>query len=1095
MDISKLEWYKIILLLSSFWFHDCSQKQQPIHALSSHHTGVLFNNQIDLDTDFSIIDYMYFFNGAGTALGDFNNDGLEDLFFTGNRVSNALYQNTGNFKFQDVTKEAGLSTSSWCTGALVEDFNQDGWLDLYLSVAGEKNTEMRKNLLYINNKDMTFTESAALYGLDFEDYSTHAAVLDYDLDGDLDVYLLNHTNQFNDVNDPIPRKLDGSAANTDRLLRCDWIDSLDHPVYVDVSTQAGIEVEGFGLGVGVSDFNLDGWPDLYISNDFISNDILYMNQGNGTFVNEINKALKHQSFNGMGNDVADFNNDELPDILVADMLPKTRKSRVMMANNLNTYLQSAAASMGYELQYPRNTLQLNQGAADRASTFSELGQFAGISSTDWSWAPLFVDLNLDGFKDVFISNGYLKDITNQDFIAYRKNRITFSSQKKIDSLYLALMKELSAVEVNNLIFWNQKDSTFQESGIETFVGVSSGAAYGDLDLDGDLDLVTNNSNAKASIFENRISGNSISIKLKGPKYNHRGIGSVITAYVDTQVQKFEYYLSRGYMSTVGETMIIGLGAGKLADSLRVDWYDNTTSRQYGLQSGRSYEIRHDENMPRKRDLEEENLLFVEAQPIRVAHQELDYNDFDSHPLLPWKYSNTGPGLAMSSRDDFGRILFYMTGSQGFNGNFFDFFGRNDESVRARAFVEETDAIFFDCDNDGDEDLYVLSGGIENLNREGAYQDELLINDNGTFTSSTDRIEQTKDPGSKILTIDFDRDGDLDLFRTGQTDVKAYGRPTNSWLYRNDKGIFSSVVGPDFDDLKSLGMVTDVEVVDMNHDDWPDIVVVGEWMEVTILYNNLGKGFKKRSITGSSGIWRSLATGDFDNDGDIDLVVGNLGLNTGLNVSQAYPMDLLGYCLGSDAHCLGIPTAFFALGEGKFESFPLYGRSIMLKALKNLQTACPSYQTYAHFTTQDLMELEQDKILYQTQIQTLNSSYFENKGSGNFITKPLPKAFQWSSVEALLVFDFDDDGYLDLMAAGNNSGMNVAIGDLNASKGILALGTGRGDFKTMSTHLLENFLSGEVRTIKKVRVGEVPYFLAASNNGNLNIFKINPLYKW
>ena len=334
MDISKVDWHQIILLLSGFWLYDCSQKQQSINALTSDYTGVVFNNKIDIDSNFSIIDYMYFFNGAGTGLGDFNNDGLEDLFFAGNKVSNTLYQNMGNLKFQDVTEKAGLSSNVWCTGVLVEDFNQDGWLDLYVSVAGEKKSFKRKNLLYINDKDMTFTESATEYGLDFTDYSTHAAVLDYDLDGDLDIYLLNHSNQFKNVNDPIVRKFDGSAVNMDRLLRCDWFDSLDHPIYVDVSKQAKIMVEGFGLGIGVADFNIDGWPDLYISNDFISNDILYINQGDGTFVNEINRILSHQSFNSMGNDLADFNNDELPDILVVDMLPRTRQSRAVSYTHL-----------------------------------------------------------------------------------------------------------------------------------------------------------------------------------------------------------------------------------------------------------------------------------------------------------------------------------------------------------------------------------------------------------------------------------------------------------------------------------------------------------------------------------------------------------------------------------------------------------------------------------------------------------------------------------------------------------------------------------------------------------------------------------------
>ncbi|RLD22431.1 MAG: RNA-binding protein, partial [Bacteroidetes bacterium] len=808
--------YKLIvigLLISSLAYMGCNRGEDThlFRLVDPEESNVHFTNHIETTDLFNVLDYMYFYNGGGVAVGDINNDGLEDIYFSSNQSTGRLYLNNGRMNFTDITESSGVASTVWGTGVSMVDINADGFLDLYVCVAGSTTGGQRRNLLFINNGDLTFTERASAYGLADTSYTTQAAFFDYDKDGDLDIYLLNHIHQFSGPNDPLPKKTNGQAPNTDRILRNELDTLAGHPVFVDVSRSAGIVIEGFGLGVTISDINLDGWPDIYVSNDFVSNDLLYINNHNGTFTNKIGEFLMHQSHNGMGNDIADFNNDGLPDIFVADMLPQRNKHRKLMAMNTGYDLFNLTQAMGYEPQYTRNTLQLHNGF-DRDGElipYSEIGQLSGVHATDWSWSALFADFNNDQLKDLYITNGHLKDLTDLDFIVYRQARSRFTTQKQRDSLYLDLLQKMPGIHTRNYFFKNSGDMTFKDMSA-TCGGMkpsySNGAAYSDLDNDGDLDLIINNVKEKASILRNMTQESSMSglnylqLNLRGPAKNTQGRGAKVTLYTSDGIQYQEQNPGRGYLSSVTGILHFGLDTIERIDSVLIQWPDLNEQLILNVSVNQRLDILYDtadlpsqRGVSKKMDSSVNTLLFFPGDKIDYTHLDREYSDFNVEALLPRSFATQGPGMAVGDIDGNGYDDLVIGGSSQIPLQFF--FRDNSGFFRIDRFAsdssyEDIGVLLFDCDSDSDLDLYVVSGGSEYWASPEMFQDRLYLNDgSGKFVLSVEALPQMQSSGSCVTASDFDADGDLDLFIGGRVVPGAYGKSPQSHLLINNDGRF------------------------------------------------------------------------------------------------------------------------------------------------------------------------------------------------------------------------------------------------------------------------------------------------------------------
>ena len=882
------------------------QKRDPrvFERLSPSQTGIDFNNLVDEDEQNNVNTYMNIYTGGGVAAGDINNDGFSDLFFSGNMVSSRLYLNKGNLQFEDITESSGILNTSWGTGAVMADVNQDGWLDIYMCVSG--NGSQRANLLFINNQNNTFKESAIAYGLADERQAMHASFFDYDHDDDLDLFIITNPASYeNNVNNIQPRKLNGEGVSTDILYR-----NNGNNTFTDVSKEGGILVEGYSLGLAISDINNDQWPDIYISNDFIGNDILYINNQDGSFTNRAAEFFKHTSFAGMGNDIADLNNDGLVDVVELDMRPEDNKRQKLIIPPTGYDKFQLSLRMGYEPQFSRNTLQLNQGHGK----FSEIAFLSGISSTDWSWSALLADYDNDGDKDLFATNGFLRDLGNMDYITYQNiyNTPLGTVQAKADRKLNAI-KSLEGAILRNYVFENTGDLTFLDQseawGMDS-KGISHGAVYADLDNDGDLDLVVNNMNEMAQVYENKsneiFNRNYLRIKFKGPDQNRDGIGAKVITYCDQQKQFMEHFLNRGYESTVDGVLHIGLDTVQVIDSLEVIWPDGKYELLKDVKTNQVLTLRYASAITR---MESENksdstLLFTEVSRevgIDYHHQENDYVDFKVQPLLPHMHSKNGPGIAVADINGDGLEDFYAGGATNHSGAMFiqqanGKFKKGPVS-QIDSLTEDMGVLFFDADNDNDADLYIASGGSEHVKGSELYKDELYLNDGkGNFKSAPEALPDLRQSGSSVVAADYDRDGDLDLFIGGRVIPGEYPMPADSYILRNDSdktaSRFTDVtkeVAPGF--LK-IGLVTSALWTDVDNDGWMDLMIVGEFMPITCYKNNGGKSFTpigKDTLSHTSGWWNSLTGGDFDNDGDMDYIAGNLGLNTRYKGNEKEPL--------------------------------------------------------------------------------------------------------------------------------------------------------------------------------------------------------------
>lgn len=1105
----------LLLVLSS-----CNERTPLFRFISPQQSNLHFNNRITENDSINPIDVTNIYNGAGVGIGDFNNDGLPDIYFAGNQVPCQLYLNCGKMKFEDVTEVAAVDGSGmWCRGVSVVDINSDGLLDLYVCTTIFPDSTKRKNLLYVNlgpnEKGIPrFKEMAADYGLADDSYSTMAAFFDYDNDGDLDVYIT--VNEILEDENPSiyrPKIIDGSFPSTGRLYRNEGSIRDGHPFYRNVSMEAKVTIEGYGHAATIADFNRDGWKDIFVTNDFLSNDILYINNHDGTFTDKAASYFKHTSANGMGQDVIDINNDGLSDLVELDMDPEDnfRKKILMSGYNYQNYQNNDL--YGYQYQYVRNTLQLNQGPrivnGDSLGDpiFSDIGFFAGISSTDWSWAPLVQDFDNDGLRDIIITNGFPKDLTDHDFIAFReKSFITASKREVIDKMPI--------VKIDNYAFRNNGDLSFSNFTKEWGLAqpsFSNGAAYADFDGDGDMDIVMSNINDEAFIYENtgEKENHFISVKLKGDSININGLGAWIELHYEGKLQAYEQTPYRGYLSTVTLQPHFGLGAVTSIDSLVVKWPDGR--KQTMLKPAVDREIIADHRnaiVPYNWEMPGTNpaSLFTDITASAGAgfyHEASDFIDFNIQRLLPHKLSEYDPGLAVGDLNNDGTDDIVCGGSKsGYTSLLLQqpdgkFAPKHLLTGRTVLQSEDMGICLFDADLDGDPDLYIASGGNEAEADSPSYQDRLYINDGqANFCLRDNAIPKNLTSKSCVRASDFDKDGDLDLFIAGRLLPWKYPQPVSSFIYRNDsrgdKIKFTDVSDQVAPFLKDIGMVCDAVWTDFDNDGWQDLLLAGEWMPIKILKNE--KGYLRdisSSLDQQLGWWNSISCGDFDNDGDMDYVAGNMGTNSFYKASDEYPVSIyaLDFYKQNSVQC--IVTSFLKDHEnGILREFTTHNRDDVVEQFPSLKKRFLTYKDFGKAGFNDLFTADEMKNAGKLTANYLKSAFLRNDGKGNFTIEALPDVAQFSYLNGMVADDFDGDGNLDLCISANDFSTEPSNGRYDALNGLVLKGNGKGRFAPLSIAESGIFIAGNGKSLVKFRGADGSYRIAASQHrGPLRLYQL------
>ena len=1088
-----------ILFLVSTGLH--AQETTLFTQLPADQTGITFKNILDESPTANVLTYEYFYNGGGVAVGDINNDGLDDIYFTANMRSNSLFLNEGNFKFRDITAKAGVSCDTgWKTGVTMADVNGDGLPDIYVCHSGKGDPEKRRNKLFINNGDLTFTERAAEYGLDDPGHSTHASFFDFDRDGDLDMYLLNHNvtviNEFEFAS--AKKKRDPYAG--DKLYRN------DNGKFVDVSEAAGIKGNplGFGLGVTVADVNQDGWPDIYVSNDYVEPDYLYINNGNGTFTDRMTQYMQHISYFSMGCDVSDINNDGWVDIYTLDMLPEDNKRQKLLYGPENYEHYALMVLNGFYFQNMRNMLHLN----NRNGTYSEIGQFAGISNTDWSWAPLFVDFDNDGWKDLFVANGYYRDYTNRDFLKFKGDYYFEMAKANQEADTFKLVTTMTSTPLQNYIFKNNGDLTFSDKSAAwgfTDKNFSSGSAYADFDNDGDIDLVVNNQNEFASVYRNETrqrypDRNFLAILLKSAGGNTEAIGSKVMVYTHGQVQYFEKMHTRGFQSCVTERIHVGLGANTSADSLVVLWPNGARTVQHAVPAGQLLVLEQPEVSGGSGAMSEHTTdpLFSRVDTkIAYTHAEYGFNDFKRQPLLLTMLTNCGPVMTTGDVNGDGLDDVYVGGAQDNPGKLY-FQTETGAFIESKQFAQaydgrrftDGDARFIDVDNDDDLDLYLVSGGYNNYKEDDpALQDRLFLNDgNGNFTYKPDGLPGATSK-SCVAFADFDKDGDQDLFVGGRVIPGSYPVTPESFLLINDGDCsFTRATASVAPRLEKIGMVTDAEWVDINGDGWLDLVVAGEFMAIEVFINRNGKLLEHATNRyfdqPLKGFWSRIVSGDFDGDGDQDLIVGNLGLNTQLRASEKEPVELVYKDFDKNGSVDPILTYYI---QGT--SYPFASRDELLDQIRSLRSKFTDYASYANARLEDIFSKGDLKNAQRLQINRLETTYLENR-DGKLVIRELPPEIQFSPVHAFAIADVDGDGSQDLVVGGNQSAIRIRMGVIDANFGQVFKNDGKGNFSYVGQAASGLATTGDVKSMAMITVGGKPYLLIGINNVGIETYKLH-----
>ncbi len=1126
-----------LLALTSWFGYACNGSSKTLFTLlPADQTGITFANRIIENDSLNILNIEYIYNGGGVALGDFNNDGKTDVFFTGNQVTNRLYLNRtaageNALKFDDITKTAGVDgAGKWCSGVALVDINNDGLLDIYVGATLSKSDHDRENLLYVNQglkkqADGTgvpvFREMAKEYGIADDSHTTNAAFFDYDNDGDLDLYVL--TDRIDEYPNVYRAKVDdGSSLNTDRLFRNDFDAKLGHPVFTNVSKQAGILHDGYGLGMNITDINRDGWKDILVTNDYLSDDLLYINNHNGTFSEQAGLYFKHTSNTAMGNDVSDINNDGLADVIAVDMMPRDnyRKKMLLASNNYQNYLNNDEYK--YHYQVVRNTLQLNQGPRPNSTVpaFSEISLLADVAETDWSWAPMVVDFDHDGYRDLLITNGFPKDVTDRDFMTFRAENSRVAGKEYT-------LNQIPIVKISNYAFHNNGNLTFSDVTKDWGINnpsFSNGAAYGDLDNDGDLDYVVNNINDSAFVYRNNLIENKpekasyLRVKFKGPAQNVMGLGAFVELHYKDATGKptqqvYEHSPYRGYLSTVEPIAHFGLGNIKTVDEVRISWPglngkpgQQQLLRNVAVNQVLTVDVKNaTQPIPAVAPQAGQFAEVTDSVGLNITHTEPEYIDFNVQKLLPHKLSQFGPAVAVGdvngdqlddlfiggSRNRKGRFMLQTTAGKFLNK---DLLPGADSSGKAQ---EDMGTLLFDADSDGDLDLYVASGSIEGNAGTDVYQDRLYLNDGkGGYTLATGALPVNWVSKSCVKAVDFDRDGDLDLFVGGRVEPDKYPKPVSSFILRNDsqKGLpkFTDITAQVAPQLKDIGLVCDALWTDPDNDGWPDLMLAGEWMPLTLLKNEQGKRFTptaEASFGKAKGWWNSIASGDFDHDGDMDYIAGNLGLNARMRASDKEPVRIYAGDFDNNGFYDAIPTIFIPNEQGERKEFPFHGREDLIKQMIVMRRRFPYFKDFTQASIDKLLTPEERKDALVLEANYLQSVYIRNDGGGSFTLQPLPVQAQLAPIFGMVTDDVDRDGHLDVLLVGNDYSAEVLMGRYDALNGLWLKGDGTGQFTPQTIARSGFYVPGNAKGLVRLTDAKGRELLVATQNrGQLCAFR-------
>lgn len=1106
--------YSSVVVMGISLFLGCTnppKKQNPdadaalFKKIASEHSGIHFTNKITERFEY-FENYSYAYNGGGVALGDVNNDGLLDVFFTGNEVADRLYLNKGDFKFEDITEKANIKPhKGWSNGASMVDINSDGFLDIYVCRGGYKDKdEHRTNLLYVNQGDGTFMEDSKQFGIDDFGYSTQAVFFDFDLDQDLDLYVVNRPDEFMlPLAELMRNKENPSDYNRDKFYRN------DDGNFTEVGKEIGLNHNyGYGLGVVASDINNDGYTDVYVANDFDEYDYLYINKEGKFFEEQIKSATKHISLYSMGVDVMDINNDGHEDIFVTEMLPADHKQAKQSMPSMDVEGFNQLLDLGFHYQYMHNMLQLNQDNL----TFSEVGKLGKIDKTDWSWAGLASDLDNDGHKDVLVTNGFKRDIFDKDIEKrlvdfFIKNKSKYKSAKElIENKSDEIINLYRPIKVTNYLFKNHGDIRFENVSEKWGFfepSFSNGAALGDLDNDGDLDIVVNNLDDEAFIYRNTsettTGNNYLKIKFKGPKGNRSGFGSKVKINTGDEMQYQEFKTVRGYLSSQEPIMHFGLGKNEKIDSLRVIWPRGAEQPITNVAANQTLELAFT-NAVKQAHLTKtkKQTLFTDSKEnfgIDFKHFEAPYNDFSKEVLLPHKYSQLGPGLSIGDINNDGKDDFYICGATGQAGKLY--LQTTDGSFKAKKGPwsqnldsEEVAATLFDVNNDGLKDLYVVNGGNEFINGDPRLSDKLYLNKgNDGFTDVSHTLPNTSFSGAAVKEFDYDNDGDMDVFVGGRLIPQQYPLPASSHLFENRNGTFIDVTKQIAPELLNLGLVTDAEWMDYDKDGTTDLILVGEWLPITIFKQQNGRFVK---LTGSNlgfqnteGWWYSIETADFDQDGDMDIVAGNLGLNYKYRASNDSPFKVY----SSDFDKNGKMDILLGY-EDENKTYPLRGKECSSQQMPYLAKKYKSYQDFSVATLENMVGKKKLDESLQLNAKTFATTYFENNGNGTFAPRILPRITQFSSVNDIVIDDFNLDGNLDMVLGGNLYVSEVETPRNDASYGVFLSGDGNGNFAAYAPYESGLYIKGDTKQLEEIEINGKKMILVAINNKPPKLIQIN-----